>query len=153
MYYKSVTPYGGAMSKARGGRDPARPQDPGGSEGAEERPWLWWSKDPGGPRRALEEYLQEVPARARAKMDVTIRRYKQGATRRGDVKPLGRGLYELRVSERNNHYRVIFFHWGSACVALTAFYKNQNAVPKEDIDRAVARRQTWLESRGAEPEA
>lgn len=60
----------------------------------------------------------------------------------GDVKHLGRGIYELRDRVGNNHYRVLYYVDGRVCVGLTCFYKNQQRTEKKDIDRALARRKT-----------
>jgi phage-related protein len=65
----------------------------------------------------------------------------------GDVKHLDRGIYELRDRYKNNHYRVLWFVDGRACVAVTCFYKNQQRTEKRDIDRAVQRRKAYLASK------
>lgn len=62
----------------------------------------------------------------------------------GDVKHLDRGIYELRDRFKNNHYRVLWFVQDRHCVAVTCFYKNSQKTEKKDLDRAIARRRTYL---------
>ena len=46
-------------------------------------------------------------------MDATIRRYLDGESRRQDIDHLGKGIYEFRRRKGNNHYRLLFFVWGT----------------------------------------
>lgn len=62
----------------------------------------------------------------------------------GDVKPVERGIYELRDRYKNNHYRVFWFVHARVCVAVTCFYKNSQKTERKDIDRAIARRKAYL---------
>jgi phage-related protein len=62
----------------------------------------------------------------------------------GDVKHLGRGIYELRDRIGSNHYRILWFVDGRVCVAVTCFYKNSQQTEKKDIDRALQRRKAYL---------
>jgi phage-related protein len=82
-----------------------------------------------------------------------VKRYLEGTNRRSDVDHLGDGLFELRTRVGSNHYRVIFFLWGDHCVALTAFYKNQQQTPSRLIQRAQDRRRSWLATFGRLPPA
>lgn len=62
----------------------------------------------------------------------------------GDVKKLDAHIFELRDRHKNNHYRVLWFVHSGACVAVTCFYKNQQKVQRQDLDRANARRTAYL---------
>lgn len=81
----------------------------------------------------------------------TIERYLTNLTRRGDVGNLGGGIREWRVHKGTNHFRVLFFDWDHIAVALTAFYKNKQRTPPEDLARAKSRRESWLATRGPKP--
>jgi len=59
-------------------------------------------------------------------------------------------MYELRYRKGNNHYRLLFFLWGPHCVGVSAFYKNQQATPKSDVETAKTRRAQWHDSFGKE---
>lgn len=111
------------------------------------RRFVWWDSGGSARPRCLDEYLSSVPADVRMQMDATISRYLEGVSRRQDVDHLGDGIYEFRRRKGNNHYRILFFHCGRDVVALTAFYKNQQRTPKQDIDRAIKRRAAWQAAR------
>jgi phage-related protein len=87
----------------------------------------------GGRPKAKEEF-EKLPKDGQAGLAALIERYLSG---------------ETRVS--NNHFRVIFMHWGPDCVALTAFYKNQRQTPKKDLDRARTRASRWRVVYGKAP--
>jgi phage-related protein len=100
--------------------------------------------------KAREEF-EELPVDGRAGLAKKIERYLEGQSRYKDVDNLGDGIFELRHRHLNNHYRVLFMLWGPHCVALTAFYKNQQKTPKSDLDRARSRADRWRELFGKEP--
>ena len=113
------------------------------------RRWVWFraAKDQGSP--ANKEFFK-LPEAAQAALSVVMKRYAAGESRRKDVDHLGDGILEIRTRIGNNHFRVLFFNWGPVLVALTAFYKNQQATPQSDIDRAKKRRTRWREAFGDE---
>lgn len=57
-------------------------------------------------------------------------------------------LWELRVKVGNNPYRVLFIYQGKRdqhCIALTAFFKNQERTSATDKERAKRRATLWLQ--------
>ena len=112
--------------------------------------WLWFRNEAGGRPKAKEEF-EKLPTSGQAGLALVIKRYLSGETRFKDVDSLGDDLLELRYRMSNNHYRVIFMHWGPDCVALTAFYKNQRQTPKKDLDRARTRASRWRAVYGSAP--
>jgi phage-related protein len=135
------------MGKRRGRRaspasEPPRKDPP--------RKWHWFRTERDGRPLCLDE-LKELPTEARAGLSKCIQRYLARESRRQDVDALGDGIFELRHRHLNNHYRILFMHWGPDCVGLTAFYKNQQATPKSDIDRAKRRAARWREIFGDAP--
>ena len=78
-------------------------------------------------------------------------RYRDGETRRKDLKHVERDIWELRYRELNNQYRLIFLAWGHVCVILDAFYKNQQQLTKQELDRFRARAADWIAERGKYP--
>lgn len=115
------------------------------------RRWLWWRSEAGARPKAKEEF-EGLPTQGRAGLAVRIDRYLKGETRFKDVDSLGDGLLELRYRFGNNHFRVLFILWGPHCVALIAFYKNQQSTPKADLDRARKRADSWRKVFGDEPQ-
>jgi phage-related protein len=116
---------------------------------AARRKWLWYRTDSG--RVVARDEYDALPERARAGLSNAIERYLTGQSRRKDVDFLGRGIYEIRHRYSNNHHRVLFTLWGQSCVALTAFYKNQQKTPKTDLNRAIDRARRWRDANGDEP--
>ncbi|KAB7739376.1 type II toxin-antitoxin system RelE/ParE family toxin [Nostocoides sp. F2B08] len=129
---------------ARGSRSSESPPP------ARKRDIVWWSAEPGGRKKAQEEF-EDLPDSIRGKLLQAMLRYRDGVSRREDVKKLDRDIWEWRARNGNNHFRVLFFVWGNICVAVTAFYKNKQQTPSEDIQRANDRRKVWLKTRGVTP--
>lgn len=123
--------------KRRDGDMPAK-----SSEAPVEPKWIWYRLEVEGRSRAQEEF-DDLPPAGQGRLLAVVRRFIDGEARRKDVDHLGDGIYELRTRVGNDHYRVLFSNWGPNWVALTAFYKNQQATPKQDLDRAKDRRDRW----------
>jgi phage-related protein len=128
--------------------------DKAGSDDISDKPvsprlWLWFraAKDARSPSE--KEFLK-LPKPAIAKLQSTMGRYARGEARRHDIDHLGDGIYEIRARVGNNPYRVLFFIWGPHLVALSAFYKNQQETPKQDIETAKSRRTIWRRAFGDE---
>jgi phage-related protein len=47
------------------------------------------------------------------------------------------GIYELRVSRRGVHHRILYFFHGAAAVVVSHGIVKEQAVPPEEIDRAI----------------
>jgi len=117
---------------------------------ARKRDLAWWSAEPGARNKAEEEFRQ-LPDDIQGQLLGAMKRYLDEVSRPGDVKKLDQSIWEWRTHKGNNHFRVLFFSWGHVCVALTAFYKNQQQTPPQDLKRAHDRRKTWVETRGILP--
>lgn len=133
-------------------RERPRPatSDPPADNNPPPRAWKWFCNQPEGKPLARKE-LDDLPALAQARLTLRMERYIAGQSRRKDVKAFGRNLFEIRCRVDNNHYRVMFMLWGPHCVALTAFFKNQEATPPSDIERARKRAARWKETFGEHP--
>lgn len=77
-----------------------------------------------------------------------MQRYKAGTCRANEVKALtgSGGLLELRVQLGKDPYRLIFFHDGPVNLAVLALYKNQERLPKRDLDLAKKRMSRWKDA-------
>ena len=140
------------MSKQRG-RAGGSSADPGGGSPAQpaRRKWIWFRAEAGGRLLARDEF-DALEVQGRAGLAKCIERYLAGESRRKDVDSLGDGLFELRYRHMNNHFRILFTLWGPHCVALTAFYKNQQKTPPGDLRRARRRADQWRETFGRKPQ-
>ena len=54
------------------------------------------------------------------------------------------GIYELRIDFQGIHYRILYFFHGNAAVVLSHGLKKERAVPTVEIDRAIARRNSFF---------
>lgn len=71
--------------------------------------------------------------------------------RRPMVDYLGNDLYELRIPVDGHQHRVLYFYHGRTVIVLTsAFLKNEDRVPPNELARAGRRRIEWLERRAGE---
>lgn len=68
------------------------------------------------------------------------------SARRPMVDYLGSGLYELRIPADGHQHRVLyFFHERTVIVVTSAFLKNEDKVPPEEVTRALRRKADWIE--------
>ncbi len=98
----------------------------------------------------VEEFIDSLDARSRAKVARTLDLLEEFGTGLGMpyAKPLENGLWELRIREGRNRYRVIYFlAAGSTFVLLHGFGKKTAAVPRKDIELAERRREEYLSGR------
>lgn len=71
--------------------------------------------------------------------------------RRPLVDYLGNDLYELRVPFEGHQHRLLYFFSERTLVVVTsAFLKNEDRVPPNELARAWRRRAEWLERRAGE---
>lgn len=102
-----------------------------------------------GDEPALEYIRARVKAH-RAKIGRALRYLEElgHSARRPMVDYLGDGLYELRIPADGNQHRVLyFFHERTMIVVTSAFLKNEEKVPMEELARARRRRTEWLKRR------
>lgn len=64
--------------------------------------------------------------------------------RRPEADLLRDGIYELRVGWRGQNYRILFFFHGTAVAVLCSGFVKESVVPVAEIERAIARRATFL---------
>jgi hypothetical protein len=59
--------------------------------------------------------------------------------RRPEADFLRDGIYELRVSLRGVHHRILYFFYGAAAAVVSHGLTKEDAVPPREIERAVER--------------
>jgi phage-related protein len=93
------------------------------------------------------EWLDELPANVRNKctMYINLLEAKGHELRRPQCDYLGDDIYELRPSFAGRQFRILYFFYGNEAVALTHGIKKEKAVPPAEIERAVARRDRYLQ--------
>ena len=93
-------------------------------------------------RRPVNEFLDALPPRDRARVVRTIELLKTYGTELGMpyARHLTGKLWELRVSSGRRAYRVLYFaHTGHRLVLLHAFSKKTQKTPRREIDVALRR--------------
>lgn len=64
------------------------------------------------------------------------------------AKPLGKGIYELRFTGQEGHIRILHFFYEQKNIIFTnGFIKKSNKTPKNEIDLAEKRRETYIENK------
>ena len=63
--------------------------------------------------------------------------------RRPEADFLRDGIYELRVSRRGVHYRILYFFHGAVAAVVSHGLVKEQAVPPEEIDRAIERKKRF----------
>ena len=91
------------------------------------------------------EWLDGLPAKAKAKCLVRIRRLGQEghALRRPEADYLRDDVYELRIDLGGIHYRVLYSFHGTAQAVLSHGLIKRRIVPPGEIDLAVVCRQAF----------
>ena len=94
-------------------------------------------------RIPLEEWLDALPAKARAKCLNYMRLLATSghALRRPAADFLRDGIYELRSSYGSVQYRILYFYHGRDVVVLSHGVTKSQKVPDAEIERALARKQ------------
>jgi phage-related protein len=112
--------------------------------------WVIVSYQDGRGRRPVNEFLDALPPRDRARVVRTIELLKTYGTELGMpyVRHLTGKLWELRVSSGRLAYRVLYFaHTGRRLVLLHAFSKKTRKTPRREIEVALRRMAELLEQK------
>lgn len=59
------------------------------------------------------------------------------------AKPVGRGLYELRIVAPEGHYRIFYFFHGPLVVLVHAIHKKTPQILHADLELALARKRDF----------
>src|SRR5258705_8754803 len=99
-------------------------------------------------RAPVLEWLERIGARnERAFANCLVRVRRLAAMgyelRRPEADSIGGGLHELRVREGRVQYRILYFFHGRSAVVLAHGLVKEDAVPRADIERAMARRRAF----------
>jgi len=84
-------------------------------------------------------WFSELPAKVQDKIYLRLERLREMGheLRRPEADFLRAGIYELRVSLRGVHYRVLYFFHGAVAAVVSHGLVKEQVVPPKEIDRAV----------------
>lgn len=87
------------------------------------------------------EWFDRLPAKLQDKCSLRLERLSEMGhqLRRPEADFLRDGIYELRVSHRAAHYRVLYCFHGAVAAVISRGVVKERAVPPKEIDRAVER--------------
>ena len=88
------------------------------------------------------EWFNELPAKVQDKCYLRLERLGEMGheLRRPEADFLRDGIYELRVSLRGVHYRILYFFHGTVAAVVSHGLVKEREVPPKEIDRAVERK-------------
>lgn len=124
------TPGGSSMPAAQADPDPKA------------RKWLHFAHSFPGGRSAFDKEFGKLPSDIQAGYDVLKERAADGTARKGAIKHIGDGIYELKNDQGNNPFRLLYMVWGEYFVALTVFHKKDEKTSKRV---AATRKKRWLD--------
>ncbi len=86
-----------------------------------------------------------MPSKARDKCYVRLERLSEmgHALRRPEADYLRDGIYELRVTLRGIHHRILYFFHGAVAAVVSHGVIKTQVVPPKEIDRAVERKKRF----------
>lgn len=99
-------------------------------------------------RSPVEEFLSslDISMRAKAVGLLQILQEKGSQLREPYTKPLGDGIFELRIQSGNNISRILYFFYSGGKIVLTnGFVKKTQRTPAKEIKLAKKYRQDYLE--------
>jgi phage-related protein len=94
------------------------------------------------------EWLDAIPLKARDKCFVRIERLGELGyeLHRPEADYLRDGIYELRIRLQRTNYRILYFFYKEAAVALSHGLTKKHEVPSADIDRAIERKEKFVDN-------
>ncbi|MBI4372885.1 MAG: type II toxin-antitoxin system RelE/ParE family toxin [Candidatus Omnitrophica bacterium] len=95
----------------------------------------------------VEEFLEGLPAKVQGKVYKWFQLLEEEGPRlpRPYADVLRDKIRELRLRFGENHYRFLYFFWGKKIVITQGFVKKTDEVPESEIDRAVRRRNDFMQ--------
>lgn len=94
----------------------------------------------------MEDFLDSLEPKLQAKAlrDLAVLQAKAELLREPMTKPLGKGLFELRLRQSNDIARMIFFFRPERTIVVThGFVKKSNKTPRREIERALRYKADW----------
>jgi phage-related protein len=94
------------------------------------------------------DWFNELPAKVQDKCYLRLERLRElgHELRRPEADFLRDGIYELRVSHRGVHRRILYFFHGAIAAVISHGLVKERAVPPNEINRAVERKKRFVAS-------
>jgi phage-related protein len=95
----------------------------------------------------VRKFLESLGRRSKAKIGAVLDQLEVEGPQlpMPHAKPIGNGLWELRVETEKQQHRVLYFFWtGETIVLLHGFTKKTEAISKKDLEIARDRMQDWM---------
>ena len=91
------------------------------------------------------EWFNELPAKVQDKVYLRLERLREMGheLRRPEADLLRDGIYELRVSLRGVHHRILYFFHGAIAAVVSHGLVKERLVPPKEIDRAAERKKQF----------
>ena len=91
------------------------------------------------------EWFDELPAKVQDKCYLRLERLREMGheLRRPETDFLRDGIYELRVSLRGVHHRILYFFHGAIAAVVSHGLVKERVVPPKEIDHAVERKKRF----------
>lgn len=96
----------------------------------------------------MDEFIRSLEPKLQSKANRDLRLLQQKAPRIHEPysKPMGDGLFELRIHQSNDIVRAFyFFAVGKRIVVTNGFIKKTRKTPREEIKRAFRYKKDWEE--------
>ena len=101
----------------------------------------------------MDEFLDSLPSKmaTKALLELKLLSEKGPALREPHSKPIGAGLFELRIRTGSDIGRTFYFFFrGNRIVVTNGFIKKARKAPQREIDRARRMMADWIERHGDE---
>jgi phage-related protein len=91
------------------------------------------------------DWFNELPVKVQDKSFIRLERLREMGheLRRPEADFLRDGIYELRISLRGVHHRILYFFQGTLAAVVSHGLVKERMVPPKEIDRAVERRKRF----------
>ena len=90
--------------------------------------------------RVVSDFLVEVGKGGEMRIVRDLRRMaSDGHMYRGNTRPLGHGIFELKVTHDGKAFRLMYVHHGGTAVFLVCFEKKTQKTPKGKLELAQKR--------------
>ena len=108
---------------------------------------VYYTED--GIKAPVSDWIHRLSEKVKIKCARAIIRLAENGheLKRPEADILKRGIYELRIVYNNNQYRILYFFYGRTAAVLTSgFLKNQDKVPKIEIERAIKCKEKYVQN-------
>lgn len=98
----------------------------------------------------VDKWLQSLPKKVQSKgiARIYLLREKGYELRRPEADYVKSDIYELRWTWQRVNYRILYFFHGKQAVILAHGFTKENIIPKDDLEKAVQRKNAFNQDPG-----